>query len=524
MRSFLRSLCLISLLWATPQLAAVPQQPPEPPASQAPSPSPRTSGEAPSETEGNLGAVSRILLGGQSIPLSTRAGDGGPLFALRPFAGRLGARLEQGPYGESWELTLGETLYVFGGESPAVVRGEDILELSQPPQIGLTGPMVPLDFLQLTFGDQLGLSFDWRPAVGMVVQRPVARELLVLPELVHLQGTTTLAIEFSDTPRYRIDEGPGWIDIEILGDRLVNEWGTPRGDALVRNVRIEPQSIRIRLAPSTATRHYVLQRPFRLVFDVYPQQQAREGGSTDRAPVRPRNREGIRTIVLDPGHGGSESGAVGASGTMEKDLTLSIARSLARRLEQRLPVRVVMTRNDDSNLSLENRTAIANQNKADLFVSLHVNSSYGASAHGAETYILSDEASDSLAADAAAAENRSGGDGGDPLYDLQLILWDLSQSHYLAESLRFATLVQEELNSALELRDRGVKQAPFRVLMGASMPAALVELGFLSNPEEEKRLQEPGYQSQLVEALVRAFTRYKALVEQSGEAEDEDFP
>jgi N-acetylmuramoyl-L-alanine amidase len=209
---------------------------------------------------------------------------------------------------------------------------------------------------------------------------------------------------------------------------------------------------------------------------------------------------------------------------MEKDLTLSIARSLARRLEQRLPVRVVMTRDDDSNLSLENRTAIANQNKADLFVSLHVNSSYGASAHGAETYILSDEASDSLAADAAAAENRSGSDGGDPLYDLQLILWDLSQSHYLAESLRFATLVQEELNSALELRDRGVKQAPFRVLMGASMPAALVELGFLSNPAEERRLQEPGYQSQLVEALVRAFTRYKALVEQSGEADDEELP
>ncbi|MDX1643730.1 MAG: N-acetylmuramoyl-L-alanine amidase, partial [Thermoanaerobaculia bacterium] len=96
---------------------------------------------------------------------------------------------------------------------------------------------------------------------------------------------------------------------------------------------------------------------------------------------------------------------------------------------------------------------------------------------------------------------------------LDLILWDLAQSHHLAESQRFARLIQEELNGALGLTDRGVKQAPFRVLRGAAMPAVLVELGFLSNPEEERKLQDPAYRTQLVDALVRATQRYRALAQ-----------
>ena len=119
------------------------------------------------------------------------------------------------------------------------------------------------------------------------------------------------------------------------------------------------------------------------------------------------------------------------------------------------------------------------------------------------------------AASAAAAENAPAPGAGegpeeDPLYDLQLILWDLAQSHHLAESQRLAGLIQEELNTTLSLRDRGVRQAPFRVLMGAAMPAVLVELGFLSNSQEEARLQDPAYRAELVEALVRAVTRYRA--------------
>ena len=172
-------------------------------------------------------------------------------------------------------------------------------------------------------------------------------------------------------------------------------------------------------------------------------------------------------------------------------------------------MRVVLTRNEDAELPLDTRVAVANQQKADLFISLHLNSSPGRGAQGAETYFLNLVASDERAAQAAQAEN----DSGDPLTDLQLILWDLAQSHHMAESQRFAGLIQEELNEALELRNRGVKQAPFRVLMGAAMPAVLVELGFLSNPQEEERLLDPLYRSRLADALVDAVSRYKAVRE-----------
>jgi N-acetylmuramoyl-L-alanine amidase len=197
---------------------------------------------------------------------------------------------------------------------------------------------------------------------------------------------------------------------------------------------------------------------------------------------------------------------------LEKNLTLELARLLQARLRQSLPVRVVLTRDEDVTLDHDSRPAVANQNKADLFISIHLNSSLGSTAHGAETYFLSSEASDARAAAAAEAENRPVAAGGDedPLYDLQLILWDLAQSHHLSESQRVATFIQQELNSTLGLRDRGVKQAPFRVLMGAAMPAVLVELGFLSNPSEAAKLESAEYRADLVDALVRAVGRYRA--------------
>ena len=200
---------------------------------------------------------------------------------------------------------------------------------------------------------------------------------------------------------------------------------------------------------------------------------------------------------------------VGPAGTREKELVLRLARSLERRLEESLGVRVVLTRTEDVDLELDDRSAIANQNQADLFISLHLNASAGSNARGAETYFLNLQATDSAAARTAERENAAGGAAD----DLQMILWDLAQSYHLGESQEFAKIVQDELNQALGLRDRGVKQAPFRVLLGATMPAVLVELGFISNPEEEALLNSPDYRSDLVESLVRAVRRMRARSE-----------
>lgn len=445
----------------------------------------------------------------------------GPLFALAPLVQQLGGALKPGIDGSGNVLELGDKRYLFGPDSSAMVLGQEVIPLSQQPQVLAGGIQVPLDLLQRTYGEAMGNGFVWdREGMRLTVDRRGAQELPVLVDAVHVRGTTTLVLEFPQRPRFKVVEDFAAVEVQMLGDRIDTRFpAAPIRDPLVRAVRVSPERVRIELDPQAQVSHYTLSRPFRLVFDIH------RGAPEPETPqlALPRDRPGVHTIVIDPGHGGTESGAVSPQGTQEKELTLALARALQARLQARLPVKVILTRTQDETLELEERAAIANENKADLFISLHLNSSLGASAFGAETYFLSVEASDAAAAARAEAENRLSDDGaaarpeGDPLYDLQFMLWDLAQSRHLAESQAFAKLVQEELNTALGLRDRGVKQAPFRVLNGAAMPAVLVELGFLSNPEEEKRLNDPAHRAQLVDAIVRAIGRYRAL--QEGEPE-----
>ncbi|HEX8619364.1 MAG TPA: N-acetylmuramoyl-L-alanine amidase, partial [Thermoanaerobaculia bacterium] len=157
---------------------------------------------------------------------------------------------------------------------------------------------------------------------------------------------------------------------------------------------------------------------------------------------------------------------------------------------------------------LDQRTAIANQYKADLFLSVHLNAAVVKGAKGSETYFLSLEASDELARKAAESENAQASTA-NPNADLNLILWDLAHQAYVGESSRFAQMIQEEMNAATAVANRGVKQAPFKVLVGATMPAALVEVGFISNPEEEVKLQSEEFQNAMVETLTKAVQRYK---------------
>lgn len=469
------------------------------------------------------GAATRapqVLLGGREIAVPVTITPSGPMFGLTPLTEALGGELISDESGESVTLRVGDRDVVIGPGSAIITVGDVIVSLSQPPAPGEGGLQVPVDFLRKTYGDLLGYAFEWQPETArLVISRRGDRELSVSLDVVHLQGMTTVVLQFPEEPRYQIQRLPGTIVVEMIADRLTPPQPRPIQDPLVQNVTIAPQQIRIQLAEGVQAASYVLENPFRLVFDVHPSAAVAGPAQPTEAP---RDLPGIRTIVLDPGHGGSEVGAIGPSGIQEKELTLQIARELAGKIGNALGVRVVLTRYDDAVVPHDTRAAIANQNKADLFVSIHLNSSLGAGAHGAETYFLSQQATDNSAARRAAAENLAadnaapGGEGGpaDPAaQDLELILWDLAQSRHMAESQRLANLIQRELNQALQLKDRGVKQAPFRVLMGTAMPAVLVELGFISNPEEEKKLQDPAYRDQLLDAVTRAIGRYKALVD-----------
>ena len=251
----------------------------------------------------------------------------------------------------------------------------------------------------------------------------------------------------------------------------------------------------------------------------HPRVTLRPGTAADESAAPRAARSAlVRRVVIDPGHGGIEDGAIGPAGAKEKDVVLAIARHLAARLRAS-GLEVILTRNGDVELSLDDRAALANQHRADLFISLHANASRFSRARGAETYILSRDATDDEARTVAALENQASGasPGGDDGEDLPLILWDLAQTQYLNESYALAEEIQTALEAELDIPDRGVRQAPFRVLVGSTCPSVLIEVGFMTNPLEEKLLVSRAYQRRIASVLSSAIVRYRDKVEQAGD-------
>ena len=223
----------------------------------------------------------------------------------------------------------------------------------------------------------------------------------------------------------------------------------------------------------------------------------------------------LKTIVIDPGHGGLDVGAKGKFGGLEKDMTLALSLKLKALIEQNMAYRVVLTRDKDIDASLENRAAVANNNDAVVFISIHVNGSFRNKAHGAETFFMSLHASDEETRKLAYLENDSSelekSIAADAKDDIKMILWDMAQSAYIKQSASLAEKIQDEINQALGIENRGIKQAAFKVLQGVACPAVLVEVAFISSPEEEQKLIQDEFQNQVAEALHRGLIRYLKL-------------
>ena len=234
------------------------------------------------------------------------------------------------------------------------------------------------------------------------------------------------------------------------------------------------------------------------------------------APVAEAKRARIRTIVIDPGHGGKDPGAIGRRGTKEKNVVLKIAHKLAKDLHKNLKTRVILTRYHDIFLPLAERTAIANREKADLFISIHCNASLKSRTKGFEIYFLSDKASDEEAQAVANMENAVMAleERTEERNELSSILWSLAMNEFMNESSEICSLVSSEVDRRLRTVDnRGVKQAGFTVLRGAKMPAILVEVGFISNRSEERKLKSSKFQKNLVESVCVGVEKYKEWVE-----------
>ena len=284
------------------------------------------------------------------------------------------------------------------------------------------------------------------------------------------------------------------------------------GDGLVKEIRLDPNGsdavLRVLLeGPAADIKASSLQDPYRLVLDVYRQKEV-AGAESNPPAIEP-----LRLIVLDAGHGGHDPGATGPSGLMEKDVVLDVTRRVARLVEDGLGVKVALSRSTDVFVPLRERTQFANKQRADLFVSIHANAHPQAVSEGVEVYFLSSEASDSDARQVASVENgvvqlESPGSR-QKTEVLKSILWDLAQSEFQQESSSMAETVLDSMTQSLKLVPRGVKQAGFYVLGGAAMPAILIEIGFVTNRKEERRLATPEYRDALARAIYDGLSEYK---------------
>jgi N-acetylmuramoyl-L-alanine amidase len=222
-------------------------------------------------------------------------------------------------------------------------------------------------------------------------------------------------------------------------------------------------------------------------------------------------------VVIDPGHGGRDSGAIGPGGVMEKDITLSVALELARELEERLGLKAVLTRTGDVFVPLAERTAFANGSGADIFISIHANAAKRRAAAGVETFFLSFDATDEDAMSVAEFENSAlSSEEAEDAGELRDILVDLMSTASHHQSSMLAESVLMSLHKAAPTENRGVKQAPFVVLSGASMPAVLVELGFISNPAEERRLGSKDEQARLAASIADGVAGFRSSVGAAG--------
>jgi N-acetylmuramoyl-L-alanine amidase len=236
--------------------------------------------------------------------------------------------------------------------------------------------------------------------------------------------------------------------------------------------------------------------------------EAQPTAAGDRSLIRALGLK-IGKIVIDPGHGGHDTGTIGPNGLQEKDLLLDVGRRLGKLLETRMGAEVVYTRKDDTFIPLETRTAIANREQSDLFVSIHANSSRDSGARGVETYYLN-FTSNPDAMEVAARENAVSEKS---VHELGDLVKKITLKEKIEESREFAGDVQQSLQSGLAakgsgIRDRGVKKAPFIVLIGANMPSILAEISFVSNPTDERKLQTPEYRQRIAESLYRGIQKY----------------
>lgn len=461
-----------------------------------------------------------LVFRNESFPVATTGGD---FFSVGDVARALGLRVSRDTTTGVLTIVGDGRQVVVGPASALPLVGDRAIEISKPTRVVGGVLYAPMDFFAKALFSLVGASgvYDSATRVWTVNERrdrapgappageaPPGEPLTIDVAVVHVDPTTQVVLRESGPARFVPRLSESGMQIAWTDRRVTPPFAERRfDDPLVAAVRFEGDAATVVFRePGLTAYAYPLTNPDRIIVEVG---RSVETPAIEPAAPPPPSVPAI-TIVVDPGHGGGETGAVGPAGLQEKEVTLQIARRLAAAIPKVLSSRVVLTRDSDSAISLDDRTSLANHEKANLFLSLHANSSRAAGAHGSETYYLSLDSTDRLSEEVARRENQPHLGSGDaqPVTrenpDLDFILWDLAQSAHINESSRLAEAIQTQLNVVSKTENRGIKQAPFRVLSGAAMPAVLVEVGFISHPEQEKQLRSAAFQESVAGAIAKA--------------------
>ena len=433
----------------------------------------------------------------------------------------LGGRMEWRRIGYSAVFTIDNRRFRFTVGSPYVNFDGEAYNLILPARLVKGALYVPAESFVSLLDQARQDNVVWDPGARMV---RIDTEFFNLTDLtVGVKENGTLIEVFTtDSVPYQIYQSEGnWLNIEFPGGRINRtKIAAVTSPAVIKIDAFQfPNSaqLSIQLRRSFSKyRHGYKPDPRRLQIAIEDASFAPDSAVTSLTRIGPDDK--LDVIVIDAGHGGNEYGAIGRKWkTREKDITLEIARELAKLLRKDDKFKVVMTRTKDEAVPLNKRAKIANDARADLFVSIHCNASPKKTAHGFEVFYLAPAKNDSARA-VAQAENApflvdDPNLKAEAQDDLSAILNDMIQTEFLAESADLASMADMEMRKSLSIKSRGVDHAGFVVLNRVYMPSILVETAFISNTDEEKLLRSKDFRRQAAEAIYSAIKRFQAKYE-----------
>jgi len=413
-------------------------------------------------------------------------------------------------------------------DDPSLEIDEKVIPVEFPARIIDSRVMIPLEVIKII----AEVDIKWENQAKTLFINTIRPYLLTVRSYSH-PDKTRVVIDLSEKTEFRADKliNPDRIFIDIMGSIAKLEDTSKHikiDDGVVKTVRTaqfneEITRVVFDLYQEAKYELFSLIEPDRVVIDIF--KSGEEVAISETLPVKPEEMPapgaemtGKRVVIIDPGHGGKDPGAIGPTGLKEKDVTLGIALCLEKLLKE-AGIPTHLTRIKDEFVYLENRTNFANQKNGFVFVSLHANSvlNHRPSAKGIETFLLSSKYIGASARDVADRENRASRAHPEVDTDLALIIADLEESANIKYSFDFADLIQKKLVEYLKLENRGIKQAPFVVLKGANMAAVVVEVGFISNPNEEKLLKTDKFRENAAQALFEAIKYYIENTPDNGE-------